>query len=176
MNMSIDKPTDFDPNHYFNHYINCAPDKPLLESLDQTTKEMVAFMDDLSEDSGSYSYCEGKWSIKQVLQHINDTERVLAYRAFRISRKDKTNMASFDQDLYAKNDFSEALAISEIKEEFISLRKTTQLLYSKMKPEVLDFKGLASNYEISPRALGFVISGHAKHHLNILHERYINRF
>ncbi|MFK8038701.1 MAG: DinB family protein [Crocinitomicaceae bacterium] len=170
--MNIAKPTNFDPNHYFNHYINCAPNLNLLESLELTTKEMVDYMNGLSEKEGSFSYANGKWTIKQVLQHINDTERVLAYRAFRISRKDKTNMVSFDQDLYAENDYSESLTIEEIMAEFIALRQTTHLLFSKMSDAVADFEGLASNFAISPRALGFVISGHAKHHLNILKERY----
>jgi len=166
------KPTNFDPNHYFSHYINCAPEGPLLESLDKSTMALVTYMDSLAENRGAYAYEEGKWTIKQVLQHINDTERVLAYRAFRISRQDKTNLVSFDHDLYAENDFSDALTISEIKEECIAIRQSTRLLYVKIAENVLDFKGMASHFEISPRALGFVISGHSMHHLNVLTERY----
>ncbi len=170
--MNILKPTNFDPNHYFNRYINAAPNLDLLDALAQTTEQLVDYIDNLTEDKGNYAYAKGKWTIKQVLQHINDTERILSYRAFRISRKDKVNLLGFDQDLYAKNDFSETLTIKEIKEEFVAIRQTTQLLYAKMNQDLIDFEGMASSLTISPRALGFVISGHAKHHLNVLNERY----
>lgn len=172
--MTINKPVNFDPNHYFNHYINSAPDLNLVDSIAQSTKELAQYIDELPAGHGEYAYAKGKWTIKQVLQHINDTERILAYRAFRISRKDQTELAGFDENKYAENDYSNSLSLTEIKAEFMAIRNSTHLLFSKMNNKVIDFEGIAGGVPITPRALGFVISGHAKHHLTVLMERYSN--
>lgn len=166
------KPDLFNPDHFFNHYISCAPKTDLSESLLFTENELVIYIDQLTEKRTAYTYAEDKWTIKQVLQHINDTERILAYRAFRISRRDRTSLIGFDENEYAKNDHSDTLTLAEIRDEFIAIRRSTHFLFSKMNEKVVDFKGNASKLEISPRAMGWVISGHSSHHLNILNERY----
>lgn len=170
--MTITKPQNFNPNHYFNHYIKTAPGVDLEASIDETTAKLASYIDSLSEEDGAFAYADGKWTVKQVLQHLNDTERILAYRAFRISRKDKTNLPGFEENDYAKHDYSEDLSLSLIKEEFLAIRQSTKFLFSKMNKDVIDFEGKASDFSISPRALGWVISGHAAHHLNVLKERY----
>ena len=170
--INITKPTSFDPKHYFNHYINCAPKQYLSEALLDTEEALLSYIDSLSEDAGSYAYEKNKWTIKQVLQHINDTERIMSYRAFRISRKDKLDLLGFDENEFAENDYSSALSIEDIRRDFIAIRKSTEMLFSNMHEDVIDIDGLASHSKISPRAIGWVIAGHAQHHLNVLGERY----
>jgi len=171
--IKITKPDLFNPEYYFNHYLKCAPKADLEKSLNYTESQLIDYIGNLSENDGRYAYTDGKWTIKQVLQHINDTERILSYRAFRISRKDTINLSGFDENEFARNDYSDVLSLEQIKEEFIAIRKSTKLLFSKMNDEVLDFEGQASNLRINPRAIGWIMSGHSYHHLNVLNDRYV---
>lgn len=169
---TIVKPNLFNPEHFFNNYIKCAPKTNLIESLVHTENEIVKYIDNLPNHKETYAYADSKWSIKQVLQHVNDTERIMAYRALRISRRDLTNLPGYDENEYAKNDCADSLTLKDIKDEFIAIRQSTHFLFSKMNEKVIDFKGQSSNFEVSPRAIGWIISGHGYHHLNILNERY----
>lgn len=171
--MKIARPVHFDPTHYFMHYINTAPGDDLMTSLAETERALVTYIDGLDANKGNFAYAAGKWTVKQVLQHITDTERIMSYRALRFARKDQSVLPGFDENAYADNDYAATLSLNDLKTEFLAVRKATELLFANMNAEVLDFQGVASQVSISPRALGWMLSGHSMHHLNVLNERYV---
>ena len=169
----IERPANLNKDFYFVTYIDKAEGNDLIKSLREAGNSTLRLIEELTEEQGQYAYAENKWSIKQVIRHITDAERVFAYRAFRFSRKDGTPLPGFDEDAYAKNDFSTHLSLKQIKDEFIQVRKATLSLYQTMDAEVLDFEGVASNLPMSARIVGWTIAGHNTHHLNVIRERYL---
>lgn len=158
---------------YFYGYINQIPDHiELLDALDQYGANLILKNQETYAQLKDKIYAPGKWSVKQLLQHLIDLERVFAYRALRIARGDKTPMAGFDQDHYVDNARSNDLSIEDIIEEFLAVRKTTILMFQQFNDEELKRCGTASGFDISALALGFIICGHFVHHQKILESRY----
>ena len=124
-------------------------------------------------DKFDYSYAEGKWTIKEIIQHIIDTERIFAYRALRISRNDKTPLPGFDENDYVDNTNAKRRGIQDLLSEFSAVRHSNLLMYKSFSDEQLRRIGIASNNEVSVRALGFLILGHLKHHQKVFQERYL---
>ena len=169
--MNIQQPTPRE-DLYFNRYIKLTSGNDLLASLESAYQEIIHYYGELSEEQANYAYAEGKWTIKQVLAHCIDTERILAYRALCFSRNEIAELPGFDQDTYANEENSSRIPLAELLEEYTVVRRSTLLLFKRMKSENLDFSGLASNNEISPRELGWTIAGHDIHHLHVLKEKY----
>ena len=169
----IGRPKNLNKDHYFVSYINKAIGDDLIKSLREVGNDTLRLIEDLTEEHGKFAYAENKWTIKQVIRHIADAERVFAYRAFRFSRKDKTPLSGFDEDFYAESDNSDKLSLKEIKNEYVEVRQATMALFSTMDPDVLDFEGIASDLPITPRMLGWTIVGHNTHHLNVIRERHL---
>lgn len=128
----------------------------------------------IPEEKGTYRYAEGKWTIKEVLNHMMDAERVFAYRALRFSRNDQTPLQSFDENEYAIHANAHGRSIYRLAREIQWLRETTVDLYASFTPEMLQRVGTASNQRISVFNLGYIIAGHDLHHRKILMERYLN--
>lgn len=131
------------------------------------------FVRSIPQDKGDFAYAENKWTIKEVLCHILDTERVMAYRALRFSRNDMTELASFEQDEFVANGRHNERTFDSIIEEFIHLRKSNIILFDTFNEHELNRKGMASGRLISVRAFIHVIAGHLNHHRIILQERYL---
>jgi uncharacterized damage-inducible protein DinB len=131
------------------------------------------FFNSITEEQSTYKYAEGKWSIKEVLQHVIDAERIFAYRSLTFARKDNNTLPSFDEKNYAANSNGNTRAWHELVEEFKALRKSTELLFNSFTKENLNAIGKASDYTITVLALGYIIVGHVAHHINIIRERYI---
>lgn len=142
-----------------------------LRHAGQVTQEVVF---SIPEEKGTYRYAEGKWTIKELLNHMMDAERVFAYRALRFSRNDRTPLASFDENAYATEANAHGRAMHQLAREMQWLRETTIDLYASLTPQMLRREGTASNQKISVGNLGYVIAGHDLHHCNILRERYLN--
>lgn len=170
--MAITKPTPKE-NFYFSRYIDLTSGDDLIYALDKSHMSMMETLGKLSDQQSNYKYQEGKWTVKEVLSHCIDTERVLAYRAMCFSRNEIAELPDFDQDRYVKEDMASELQLSNLLEEYDLVRRTTVLLFKRMKAENLDFSGIASNTEITPRELGWTIAGHDLHHLNVLREKYL---
>jgi hypothetical protein len=128
----------------------------------------------MPEERGSYAYAEGKWTIKDVLSHLIDGERMFAYRLFRISRGDQTPIEGFEQDGYIENALSNRRSFAELLEEFSLLRRANLLLINNLTDAGWVRTGTANNVEISVRALIYIMAGHIEHHLGILKERYLS--
>ena len=158
---------------HFGTYTKAAGDGILIEELEISLHEFIWFVQNIPMDRFEYRYAEGKWTIKDIIQHVIDTERIFAYRALRFSRNDKTPLPSFEENDYADNTNSNSRSIQDLLTEFSAVRHSTLLFYKSLSEEQLKRIGTASNNPISVRALGFVIIGHQKHHQKVFQERYL---
>jgi hypothetical protein len=158
---------------FFQKYINTTKEKDVIKAIKKNSQEFDRLLKKIPQKKIDYAYAEGKWTIKELLQHIIDAERVFVYRALRFSRKDATPLASFDENNWAINSRAAERKWNDLVKEFRSLRKSTELLFESFNNEQLLSKGTASNHEINVLALGFVTAGHVAHHQNIIRERYL---
>jgi len=158
---------------YFYNYIKLVENENLGDALKNQIPEIQSFFSSIDEEKRDYKYAEGKWTIKEVLQHIIDTERIFAYRALAFARKDVNTLPSFDENSYAKNSNADKRNWNELTEELMAVRKTTDFLFNSFSEEQLNTVGKASSYEMSVKALGYTIAGHLAHHVNVLKERYL---
>jgi uncharacterized damage-inducible protein DinB len=124
-------------------------------------------------DKFDYQYAEGKWTIKEIIQHLIDSERVFSYRALRISRNDKTPLPGFDENDYVSNSNGKERSLQSLLTEMAVVRQATLSLFNSFSQEQLTKIGIASNKEVSVRAIGFIIIGHQKHHQKVFSERYL---
>lgn len=171
MNILPPSPTDNFGN--FSTYINKVTAQDLLTGLQENQQLVEKKMLALSEEQLNFKYQVGKWSIKEVIGHIIDTERIFAYRALRFARKDKTPLPGYDEVLYGDTSNAGQRDIQKLIVEFSAVRQATILLFESFNEEMLEESGIASNFEISVRAMGFAILGHYIHHLQIIDERYL---
>ncbi len=166
------RPADDEMEGHFIHYANLVRETDALQVLKDARQSSRALMFSLSLEQWDYSYGEGKWSIKEVWQHILDTERIFAYRALRIARNDQTPLPGFDQDEYILPSKAKERSIAGIIHEFDAVREATITLFEYMPHEAFDHTGTASNKKISARAFAFIIAGHERHHVRGLIENY----
>lgn len=146
----------------------------VLDVLNEQLDSFPEFIQSIPNDKGAYTYAEGKWTIKEVLCHILDTERVMAYRALRFSRNDMTELEAFEQDEFVQNARHNERSFESIIQEFIHLRKANLLFFESLNDNELERKGMASGRLITVKAFLYVIAGHLTHHRIILKERYLN--
>lgn len=158
---------------FFDKYISFVRNEDLNSVLERQSKETENIFSSIQPDKWLYKYEENKWTIKEVLQHISDTERVFSFRALVFARKDPNAFPSFDENSYAKNSNSNNRNPGDLIEEFLAVRKSTQLLFKGFSATQLDAVGTASSNEMSVAAIGYMIAGHLAHHLHILKERYL---
>ncbi|WP_033958259.1 DinB family protein [Psychroserpens jangbogonensis] len=158
---------------YYQVYIDNAGELDLIEGLKQNGEATISFLESLSEDKYDFAYADGKWTIKELVQHIMDTERVFTFRALSFARKDKTNFPGYDQDEYAVTSEANKRSKQSLLEEYKALRQSTVALFENFTDEMLLQIGYASNNDISVRAIGFILIGHENHHCQIIKERYL---
>ena len=169
----IYKPTDGVPSFY-QPYMDCVPnDGNLLQHLKDIRDETEELISGLSEEKLTYSYRKDKWTIKDILVHLADCERVIIYRAMRIARADKTNLPGFDENLFASNANANNRKVDDIMKELSALRAATVVFIETLDEESLNRTGTANGFPLSARLLVNHIYGHHRHHLNIIRERYL---
>ncbi|WP_163398845.1 DinB family protein [Flavobacterium fluviatile] len=152
-------------------YVKAATDKTLLEGLKHGLSQLLQFIENVPAEKLEYRYAEGKWTIKDIVLHMIDTERIFAYRALRISRGDKTPLPGFEENDYVPFAFANNRSIESLLDEYENARKATISFFESLNEEQLLFMGTASNTAISVRAIGFIITGHQNHHLRVISER-----
>ena len=157
---------------YFNTYIKLIPENEVMDALRNHANRAEKFFSLISEEQSMYKYAEGKWTVKEILQHVIDTERIFCYRALAIARKEITPLPSFDERKYAANSFANQRSWKELAEEFKVVRQSSVLLFNSFTNESLEYSGNVSDYQMTVLALGFTIAGHVNHHMNIIRERY----
>lgn len=172
------KPTDLQPDEFAGHfatYINqVSSEYNLVEELEISVHRLIKFVQNIPLDKFDYRYAEGKWSIKDIIQHLIDAERIFAYRALCFARNDKTSLPGFEENDYVDEANAGKRSIQDLLSELAVVRQGTLSLFKSFSNEELMRKGIASNNPISVRALGFVIIGHQNHHQRVFEERYLN--
>ena len=166
------EPGEYDP--YYDRYISLVAGSDILATLDAQRRQTMTLLCGRDEDDGDFRYAPDKWTAKQVLGHLCDTERIFAYRALRIARGDQTPMAGFEQDDYVRNGPFTQLPLSEIIEDYIAVRRATLTLLRNLDEPAWTRRGVANKNEVTVRALAYIIAGHELHHRQILEEKYFN--
>lgn len=158
---------------FYAPYIQALEDVHLIEELEICLHDFIKFVRNIPMDKFDYRYAEGKWTIKDIIQHLIDAERIFSYRALRISRRDKTPLPGFEEDYYVENTEANKRSIQELLAEFSAVRQSTIFLFKSFSEEQLLNIGIVNENEVSVRAIGFIIIGHQKHHQKVFQERYL---
>ena len=171
--VSRPQPSEYAP--YYDRYISLIQGEDILGTLDQQRRQTMLLLSSRDEDDGNFRYAPGKWSAKEVLGHVCDTERIFAYRALRIARADTTPLEGFEQDDYVRNGPFAQRPLADLVEEFIAVRRATLSLFRNLDEAAWLRRGSANKNEVSVRALAYIIAGHEVHHRSILQEKYFAR-
>lgn len=158
---------------YCRYYVNLAKENDLIESLKNSRDMTVKLLSSVPHSKENYSYAPGKWTVKQLVSHLADCERIYLYRALRFSRRDDTQLPGFEEDDYAKYANTENRTLKDLTEEYKLVRESGIILFEHITEEMLDFSGVANNVFYSPRSLGWMAAGHNIHHCNMLREKYL---
>lgn len=160
---------------FYRRYVEHVKEFDMFQILDDSNKQLLALLTTIPEEKGALRYAPGKWSIKELLCHMIDAERIFAYRALRFARNDSTPLHGFEENDYAPEANAHGRSIRQLAAEMNRLRKSTIDLYKSFTPEMLTRKGSANNTEISVLNLGYIIPGHETHHRMVLQERYLTQ-
>jgi hypothetical protein len=169
----VNRPDKTEYAEYYHKYVEAVPDGDISDVLEDQLIAAVNLFSNISEDKSKQRYAPGKWSIREVLGHIMDAERVFAYRALRFSRGDQKPLQGFDENEYINNSNYDKTNLSLLIEEFLNLRRSTISVFRSMKNEMWLKKGNASGYDVTVRGLAYIIAGHAEHHFEVIKERYL---
>ena len=172
--LALSRPETNEYAPYYEKYVSLISQPNILTDLEIQLSEIQNLLSLIPENKGIYAYAEGKWSIKELIGHLIDGERIFAYRAYRISRNDKTPLAGFEQDDYVANGNFNNPKLVDLIEEFILLRKANLLFFNNLTNEAWLCTGTASEATVSVRALAYIMVGHVRHHAKILKERYLD--
>lgn len=159
---------------FYQRYVDHVENDQLIPALITNGNDTLELIRSIPENKGEYAYAEGKWTIKELIAHMIDSERVFAYRALRFSRNDKTNLPGFEENEWAPEANANNRKLYKLAEEFTNLRASTVDLFGSFNEEMLKRTGTANGNEMSVEALGFVTAGHELHHRKILLERYLS--
>lgn len=164
-------PADYAP--FYEKYIDLVPPGDLLATLNLQVPNWKAMLGSLNGPQSEFRYESGKWSVKEALGHVSDTERIFGYRTLRIARGDQTPLAGFEQEDYVKEGNYAARTLTDLLDEFTIVRASTIALLRSLSAEAWTRRGNANQKEVTVCALGFIIAGHAEHHRVILEQRYL---
>lgn len=157
---------------YYEDYIALINESNVIQSLINQGQQTYAFIQKLTEKEATHRYDEGKWSVKEVIGHLIDTERIMAYRALCISRDEKSSLPGYNHKNYVKEGNFDNRSLQSLSTEYDALRNANISMFNSFNKEQLLRKGTANEMTVSVRALAYIITGHEKHHFNILKERY----
>lgn len=158
---------------YYHHYVMLVQNRSLTEALEESGKQLASLLSSVPENMGEYRYEPGKWSVKELICHMMDAERIFAYRALRFARNDSTDLPGFEENDYAPEANAHARTVEQLIKEAQRLRQTTLDLFTSFTSEMLQRKGTANKNLVSVINIGYIIAGHETHHYNVLKERYL---
>ena len=159
---------------YYGTYIDKVPQGDIVETLRNQLPHTLSLIKSIPEESGDKRYAPGKWSIRDVIGHVIDAERIFVYRALRFSRSDQTPVPGFEENDYAANGPYSKVTLADLAEEFDHVRRATIHFFANLDNEALSRRGSANGAEISVRALAYIMAGHETHHMGVLRDRYLN--
>jgi len=168
----IERPGPSEYADFYAGYISGLPAGDVLEILESQKDQLHRLAANVEGDQETFRYAPGKWSIREMVGHLIDAERVFSYRALCFSRGDETPLPGFDENFYVDNASFDSRSLSSLIEELTLLRSANVLLFRSLAPEDLARIGVANTYPVSVRALAFILAGHLQHHFNVLRERY----
>jgi hypothetical protein len=171
-NPMIDRPGEGEHNPYYSKYINLITEKDVLEVLGKQPAEIQQLCVSVSANRETYAYAPGKWTVRQVIGHMTDAERVFGYRAFRISRGDGTPLSGFDENVFVERSPYDGVPAKDLAEEFALVRAGNLAFFRQLDASCWPLKGTANNSPISVRALAYIMAGHVRHHQKGLRENY----
>jgi uncharacterized damage-inducible protein DinB len=171
--MVIPRPGSGEYDPYYDTYVSKVTATDLLAALRTQQAGTASLLAGVTEAQAAFRYAPGKWTLREVIGHLADAERIFAYRLFRIARGDTTPLASFDENQYAGIAEYEGRPMVSVAAEFAVVRAATVALLESLPPEALARMGTASGKPVSARALAFIIAGHETHHLGVIRERYL---
>ena len=169
---TLSRPAADEYDTYYAGYIAGVPDQNLLDLLSGQIEETAALLARVPEARAGWAYAPGKWTIKEVVGHLADAERIMAYRALRIGRADTTPLPGFEQDDYVRAGDFDTRLLADLAREFQAIRRTTIELFQGLGPAAFLRRGTASGMPVSVRALAYIIAGHERHHVEVLKTRY----
>lgn len=167
------RPTNEEYLPYYAQYIDLVPEGSLEDILVRQLEETTQLLSEISEEQANYRYAPGKWTLKEVIGHITDTERIMSYRLLRMARGDNTPLAGYDDEAYVKEASFHTRTLSELLEDYMAVRRSILSLLRGLPEEAWPRKGVANNSPFSVRALAYTIAGHELHHLKVIRERYL---
>lgn len=159
---------------FYHNYIKHVAEDDLFESFKNQSGLFIEFLESIPEEKHNYKYAEGKWTLKEVLQHLIDAERIFCYRALHFARKDPIPLPGFEENDYAEHSKASQRNWQDLIEEFKAVRKSTEYLFGSFDEEQLDSSGFANDNSNYVLGIGFIVIGHSLHHKNIIKERYLS--
>jgi|SRR5215212_5063424 len=169
----MQRPSDTDYAAAFAGYVSLVAEEDVLSAIEQQSSETQRLISSLDEARASYRYAEGKWSVKEVIGHVTDAERVFGYRALCIARGDQNSLPGFDENAYMRNANFDSWRLGDLAESYALVRRANIVLFRNLADDAWDRRGVANNNPITVRALAFILAGHERHHLKVLRERYL---
>jgi hypothetical protein len=169
----VNRPEPTEYAEYFRGYISKVPDGDIIDILSSQHREFMGLLGNIGEKKGEFRYAPGKWSVKEVVGHVVDTERIFGARALCIARGETVPLPSYDQDAYVEKGNFGARTVEDLAAEFDGLRSSHLALMRSFDDDVLNRRGMAANNEFTVRAVVWTIAGHLNHHLEVLRERYL---
>ena len=158
---------------FYHTYVKLVENENLFDALTDNTNETTAFLRSLPAEKWDYRYAEGKWTIKDLVQHVIDTERIFAYRALCFARGESASLPGFDEKAYAAASGATERTSEALLNEWQAVRTATELLYQSFNDSQQKQTGTANNSAVSVEGIGFILVGHVLHHLQVLRERYL---
>lgn len=158
---------------YFHSYINQVKEDDLLTAFKNQSSSFTRFLDVIPAEKIDHRYAPGKWSIKEILQHLIDAERIFSYRALSFARKDTTPLPSFDENSYAENAKTDNRKWDDLIEEYKAMRKATEIMFNSFDEEQLETSGISSGRSNYVKGIGFIMVGHINHHQRVIKEKYL---
>jgi hypothetical protein len=169
----IIRPTSGEYAEYYDRYISLVPEGDIVATLERQLDSTIALLSGIDESQANKRYEPGKWSIKELVGHLIDSERIFAYRALRFARNDQTPLSGFEQDDYVRDAVFDDRTLADLTDEFEHVRKANISLFGSLSDEAYSRRGPANEVEISVRALAYIIAGHEAHHMHVLKTRYL---
>lgn len=169
----MSKPSAASYPAYFKRYVDQVPEEDLSTAFKNQSPVIRQFLSTIDEERSAYAYAEGKWTLKELLQHIIDTERIFNYRSLCIARKETASLPGFDENEYAAHSNANSRKWQDMVEEFLTVRKGTEMMFSSFTDEMLDSAGVSNNNPVTVKSLGFTTIGHFYHHKKVIEERYL---
>lgn len=172
--VAVARPLEREYGEYYLPFIQLVPDLPILQVLEDQRHEIMGFLGSLDHAMADFRYSEEKWSVKEVLGHLVDTERIFGARALCFARGEKRALPPFEQDEYVRSAGFDVRSLSSLSSEFEAVRRSTECLFKGFDEEQWDRGGVANEVRMTVRAAAYIIAGHAAHHMRVLRELYLN--